>query len=185
MHGRTCGDAASVFGSAPDQVHALRTVIALVHGKAPSAGGCTRKYCRKKYAAGRKRRSAPIRCLNAPGRRALPVCRRPRQHWQHTWTWTGFRGLSPKAQHSFTSISVSKVCIGGCAAWRLGLTILTRRYNMNSPQQHPGREIPPSAKRAYQRPELQIYGDLGRITEAVGAKGNPDGATSGAKNTHK
>jgi hypothetical protein len=49
---------------------------------------------------------------------------------------------------------------------------------MNSQQQHPGREIPPSAKRAYQRPELQIYGDLGRITETVGDHGASDHGTA-------
>ena len=34
-----------------------------------------------------------------------------------------------------------------------------------------------SGKKAYQTPKLEVYGDLGEITQTVGMMGNPDGGT--------
>lgn len=40
------------------------------------------------------------------------------------------------------------------------------------------------ARKPYKRPRLQVYGDLENLTNAVGSKGNYDGATRGKNRTH-
>ena len=47
----------------------------------------------------------------------------------------------------------------------------------NSEQQ----EKEQSSKKVYSRPQLQVYGDLRKITASVGTAGNPDGGNPNNK----
>jgi hypothetical protein len=51
----------------------------------------------------------------------------------------------------------------------------------NNEQSLPNKKRP---KKAYQRPELEVYGDLRNITQALGVKGPKDGGMGGNQKTH-
>jgi hypothetical protein len=40
-----------------------------------------------------------------------------------------------------------------------------------------------STKKAYQKPELEVYGGLGKITQTVHQKAHPDGGSGNKANT--
>ena len=48
---------------------------------------------------------------------------------------------------------------------------------MSDSENRPRERVTPPQKRPYRKPKLEVYGELGQITGAVGHKGGLDGAT--------
>jgi hypothetical protein len=63
-----------------------------------------------------------------------------------------------------------------------GLTLYREEvYDMSSPHEF-GQKIDRSeTKRPYQKPRLEVYGNLGQLTGTVGHDGNPDGGKGNNK----